>query len=83
MTGFVYKASARARASSQIRRVSWSSGKQLAAYHAGVVTSLAGIIPNSVLHLVLAAGFGWFWRRGSALEAHPREAGERSHALAE
>lgn len=59
---------------------------EIAAYHAGVVTSLAGIVPNSVLHVLLAAGFGWFWARsrgGSALEAHPREARERSHALTE
>lgn len=30
---------------------------EIAAYRDGVITQLAGIVPNSLLHLVLAAGF--------------------------
>ena len=30
---------------------------ELAAYRAGVITELAGIVPNSIVHVVLAIGF--------------------------
>jgi hypothetical protein len=30
---------------------------EIAAYHAGVITKLGGVVPNSILHLVLAAAF--------------------------
>jgi hypothetical protein len=33
-------------------------------YADGVITKLSGLIPNAVLHLVLAAGFAYFWLRG-------------------
>lgn len=36
---------------------------EIVAYAHGVITSLAGILPNSVLHLVLAAGFAYFAAR--------------------
>lgn len=36
---------------------------EIVAYARGVITSLAGIVPNSILHLVLAAGFAWFASR--------------------
>lgn len=33
---------------------------EILAYRSGVITQLSGIVPNSVLHLALAAGFAWF-----------------------
>jgi hypothetical protein len=36
---------------------------EIIAYARGVITSLAGIVPNSILHLVLAAGFAYFASR--------------------
>lgn len=36
---------------------------ELWAYRAGTITALGGIVPNTVLHAVLAVGFGWFWWR--------------------
>jgi hypothetical protein len=36
---------------------------EIAAYQAGTITLLSGVVPNSVLHLLLASGFSWFaWR---------------------
>jgi hypothetical protein len=32
-------------------------------YANGVITALAGLVPNAVLHLVLATGFAYYWRR--------------------
>lgn len=36
---------------------------ELLAYRDGVITRLAGIVPNSVLHVALAAGFAYFAAR--------------------
>lgn len=36
---------------------------EIIAYARGVITSLAGIVPNSVLHLVLACGFAYYASR--------------------
>ena len=36
---------------------------ELAAWNAGVITRVSGVAPNSVLHVVLAAGFVAFARR--------------------
>ncbi|RKH12380.1 hypothetical protein D7V97_08660 [Corallococcus sp. CA053C] len=36
---------------------------ELAAWHAGVITRFGGIAPNSLVHLVLAAGFLFFARQ--------------------
>jgi hypothetical protein len=33
---------------------------ELEAFHAGIITRLSGVVPNSVLHVVLAAGFSFF-----------------------
>ena len=33
---------------------------EIAAYRAGVITELSGIVPNSLLHVLLAAGFTYF-----------------------
>ncbi|MES2948309.1 MAG: hypothetical protein V4858_07185 [Pseudomonadota bacterium] len=33
-------------------------------YANGVITQLSGVMPNSVLHIALAAGFAYFWRCG-------------------
>ena len=35
-------------------------------YTHGVITDLSGLVPNAVLHLVLAAGFAYYWRRGGS-----------------
>lgn len=35
-------------------------------YAHGVITLLSGLLPNAVLHVVLAAGFAYYWRRGNA-----------------
>ena len=32
-------------------------------YANGVITQLSGLVPNAVLHVVLAAGFAYYWRR--------------------
>ncbi len=32
-------------------------------YANGVITQLPGVLPNSVLHVLLATGFAYFWRR--------------------
>lgn len=29
----------------------------------GVITDLSGLVPNAVLHVVLATGFAYYWRR--------------------
>lgn len=34
---------------------------EIAGYSAGVITKVSGVAPNSVLHLLLALGFGYFW----------------------
>ena len=36
-------------------------GVEVAGYADGVITLLSGILPNAVLHVVLALGFGWLW----------------------
>ena len=36
---------------------------EIVAWHAGVITRLDGIVPNSVLHLLVAIGFVFFARR--------------------
>ena len=36
---------------------------EIVAYARGVITSLAGIVPNSILHVVLAAGFAFYASR--------------------
>ena len=36
---------------------------EIAAYAAGVITKLSGIVPNEILHLVLAGGFVFFAAR--------------------
>ena len=36
---------------------------ELTGYGAGVITRLSGIAPNSVLNVVLASGFAYFWLR--------------------
>ena len=33
---------------------------ELLAWRAGVISQVSGIVPNSVLHLLLAGGFAWF-----------------------
>jgi hypothetical protein len=33
---------------------------EIVAYRQGVITQLSGIVPNSLLHVVLAAGFATF-----------------------
>ena len=33
-------------------------------YANGVITLLSGVLPNALLHVVLAAGFAYFWLRG-------------------
>jgi hypothetical protein len=33
------------------------------AFAQGVITQLSGLVPNATLHVVLAAGFAYFWRR--------------------
>ncbi len=35
-------------------------------YASGVITLLSGLVPNAVLHVVLAAGFAYYWRRGGS-----------------
>lgn len=30
-------------------------------YHNGVITKLSGVMPNLILHVLLAAGFAYFW----------------------
>ena len=35
-------------------------GVEVAGYAAGVITLLSGILPNAILHVVLAMGFAWF-----------------------
>ena len=37
---------------------------EVVGYAHGVLTLLSGVLPNSVLHLVLATGFAYFWLRG-------------------
>jgi len=37
---------------------------EIAAYLNGVITSLMGIVPNSVLHVLLGFGFAYFATRG-------------------
>lgn len=37
---------------------------ELLGYANGVIPLLSGLMPNAVLHLVLAAGFAYFWLRG-------------------
>jgi hypothetical protein len=34
---------------------------EILAYANGAITSLSGIVPNSILHVLLAAGFAWFY----------------------
>jgi hypothetical protein len=36
---------------------------ELLAYHQGVITKASGVVPNSILHLLLAFGFGTFAAR--------------------
>ncbi len=36
-------------------------GVEVAGYAHGVITLLSGILPNAILHVVLALGFGWLW----------------------
>lgn len=36
---------------------------ELAAHHRGIITRLSGVVPNSILHLLLAVGFLWFATR--------------------
>jgi hypothetical protein len=36
---------------------------ELVAFSDGIITKLAGVVPNSLLHLGLALGFGWHARR--------------------
>lgn len=36
---------------------------EVVGYANGVITKLSGVLPNSVLHLLLAAGFAYFWIR--------------------
>lgn len=38
---------------------------EVAGYATGVITRLSGVVPNSVLHLLLALGFARFWLRAS------------------
>jgi hypothetical protein len=42
------------------------------AWHAGVITSLAGIVPNTVAHLLLAAGFSYYAVTMPAADLRPR-----------
>lgn len=48
----------------QTSRVASSSGKQLSieilAWHGGVITRLDGIVPNSILHVLLFVGFAFY-----------------------
>lgn len=37
---------------------------EIAAYLDGVITARAGIVPNSVLHVLLGFGFAYFATRG-------------------
>lgn len=37
---------------------------ELVGYTNGVITKLSGVLPNSVLHVLLAMGFAYFWMRG-------------------
>lgn len=37
---------------------------EVLAYANGVITKLSGVMPNSILHLLLATGFAYFWLRG-------------------
>jgi len=45
-------------------------GVELAAYRAGVIPRLSGILPNSVLHVVLASGFLAYAARMRGSAAH-------------
>lgn len=36
---------------------------EVLAYADGVITKLSGVAPNSVLHVLLASGFAYFWLR--------------------
>ncbi|WP_158624997.1 hypothetical protein [Corallococcus terminator] len=38
---------------------------EIVAWHEGVISRLSGIVPNSAVHVVLAAGFFWFARQPS------------------
>ena len=42
---------------------------EIVAWHAGVITRLDGIMPNSVLHVLLGTGFVFFARRVSSRTA--------------
>lgn len=42
---------------------------EVAGYANGVITRLSGVIPNSVLHLLLAGGFAYFWINGGKAPA--------------
>ncbi|NMM28152.1 MAG: hypothetical protein HHJ12_12900 [Glaciimonas sp.] len=37
---------------------------EVSGYADGVITKLSGVMPNSVLHLLLAVGFAYFWING-------------------
>lgn len=49
---------------------------EILAYRSGVITKLGGIVPNSILHLVLAGAFLHFARKVDVREREPG-AGER------
>jgi len=36
---------------------------EVLAYVQGVITDVSGLVPNAVLHVVLASGFAFYWRR--------------------
>lgn len=38
----------------------------------GVITQLSGLVPNAVLHVVLAAGFAFYWRSAGSPVRMPR-----------
>jgi hypothetical protein len=42
---------------------------EIIAWHAGVITRLDGIVPNSVVHLLAAVGFVFFARRVDTRQA--------------
>jgi hypothetical protein len=42
---------------------------EIVAWHGGVITRLDGIVPNSVLHVLVAVGFVFFARRVTATKS--------------
>lgn len=46
---------------------------EIAAFHAGVITRIEGIVPNSILHVLLAAGFLFFAGGRTRDRVVPRE----------